>query len=109
MKLAIVGSRNLSVKNLEDYITENVTEIVSGGAKGIDSEVANYAMEHGLKLKVFLPEYERYKRGAPLRRNLLIAEYADECIAFWDGSSKGTMHTVECFRKLNKKVVVIKK
>jgi predicted Rossmann fold nucleotide-binding protein DprA/Smf involved in DNA uptake len=109
MKIAIIGSRNLSVKNLEDYIPENVTEIVSGGAKGIDSDAANYAMEHRLKLKVFLPEYDRYKRAAPLKRNIQIAEYADECIAFWDGSSKGTLHTVEFFRKLGKNVTVIKK
>lgn len=109
MKIAIIGSRNLSVKNLEDYIPENVTEIVSGGAKGIDSDAANYAMEHRLKLKVFLPEYERYKRAAPLKRNIQIAEYADECLAFWDGSSKGTLHTVELFRKLGKNVTIIKK
>ena len=109
MKIAIIGSRNLSGKNLEDYIPENVTEIVSGGAKGIDSDAANYAMEHRLKLKVFLPEYERYKRAAPLKRNIQIAEYADECLAFWDGSSKGTLHTVELFRKLGKNVTIIKK
>ena len=109
MKIAIIGSRNLSVKNLEDYIPENVTEIVSGGAKGIDSDAANYAMEHRLKLKVFLPEYERYKRAAPLKRNIQIAEYADECLAFWDGASKGTLHTVELFRKLGKNVTIIKK
>jgi predicted Rossmann fold nucleotide-binding protein DprA/Smf involved in DNA uptake len=109
MKIAIIGSRNLSVKNLEDYIPENVTEIVSGGAKGIDSDAANYAMEHRLKLKVFLPEYDRYKRAAPLKRNIQIAEYADECLAFWDGSSKGTLHTVELFRKLGKNVTIIKK
>ena len=109
MKIAIIGSRNLSVKNLEDYIPENVTEIVSGGAKGIDSDAANYAMEHRLKLKVFLPEYERYKRAAPLKRNIQIAEYADECLAFWDGASKGTLHTVELFRRLGKNVTIIKK
>ena len=109
MKIAIIGSRNLSVKNLEDYIPENVTEIVSGGAKGIDSDAANYAMEHRLKLKVFLPEYDRYKRAAPLKRNIQIAEYADECLAFWDGSSKGTLHTVELFRMLGKNVTIIKK
>jgi predicted Rossmann fold nucleotide-binding protein DprA/Smf involved in DNA uptake len=109
MKIAIIGSRNLSVKNLEDYIPENVTEIVSGGAKGIDSDAADYALNHGIRLTVFLPEYARYKRGAPLKRNMRIAEYADECIAFWDGKSKGTMHTVGLFQKLGKNVTVIKK
>ena len=37
MKIAVIGSRNLTVKDLGVYLPENVTEIVSGGAKGIDS------------------------------------------------------------------------
>ena len=109
MKIAIIGSRKLNVENLEDHIPQEATEIVSGGAKGIDSDAANYALERGIKLTVFQPDYARYKRGAPLKRNMQIAEYADECIAFWDGKSKGTMHTVELFRKLGKNVTVIKK
>ena len=109
MKIAIIGSRNLNVENLEKYISKEATEIVSGGAKGIDSDAANYALERGIKLTVFLPDYARYKRGAPLKRNMQIAEYADECIAFWDGQSKGTMYTVELFQKLGKNVTIIKK
>jgi hypothetical protein len=108
MKIAIIGSRNLSVKNLEDYIPENVTEIVSGGAKGIDSDAANYAMEHRLKLKVFLPEYDRYKRAAPLKRNIEIINYADEVIAFWDGKSRGTYFVIDNCKKLNKKITIYK-
>ena len=34
MKVAIVGSRNLHVENLEKYLPKNTTEIVSGGARG---------------------------------------------------------------------------
>ena len=34
MKLAIVGSRNLTVENLGAYLPEGVTEFVSGGARG---------------------------------------------------------------------------
>ena len=33
MKLAIVGSRNLTVENLDAYLPEGVTEIVSGGVE----------------------------------------------------------------------------
>ena len=34
MKVAVIGSRNLSVENLGDYLPDDTTEIVSGGAKG---------------------------------------------------------------------------
>ena len=37
MKVAIVGSRSLVVNDLGKYLPEGTTEIVSGGAKGIDS------------------------------------------------------------------------
>ncbi len=90
MKIAIVGSRSITVNNLGDYLPENTTEIVSGGAIGVDRSARNYAKTHNIKLKEFLPEYERYGRSAPLKRNLQIIDYADEVIAFWDGMSHGT-------------------
>ena len=36
MRLAVIGSRSLCDIVIDDYIPYNVTEIVSGGAKGID-------------------------------------------------------------------------
>lgn len=100
MKIAIVGSRSIAVNNLGDYLPENTTEIVSGGAVGVDRSARNYAKTHNIKLKEFLPEYERYGRSAPLKRNLQIIDYADEVIAFWDGMSHGTRFVIEnCKRK----------
>ena len=107
MKLAIIGSRSLTVDNLADYIPENVTEIVSGGAKGIDSDASDFAQRNGIKLTVFLPQYERFGRAAPLRRNEQIADYADCVIAFWDGRSKGPDQALREFRERNKPVRVI--
>ena len=95
MKVAVVGSRNLEVKNLGDYLPAEVTEIVSGGAKGVDTSAREYAKEHGIKLTEFLPEYSRYKRGAPLKRNIQIVEYADMVLAFWDGQSRGTKYVID--------------
>ena len=95
MKVAVVGSRNLEVKNLGDYLPVEVTEIVSGGAKGVDTSAREYAKEHGIKLTEFLPEYSRYKRGAPLKRNIQIVEYADMVLAFWDGQSRGTKYVID--------------
>ena len=53
MKLAIIGSRSLTVTNLEEYIPENTVEIISGGAKGIDSCAKKFALKHSLKYTEF--------------------------------------------------------
>ena len=106
MKVAVIGSRGLQVDHLEDYLPEGVTEIVSGGARGVDTYARNYALRHGLKLTEFLPEYSRYGRGAPLRRNITIIEYADLVLAFWDGKSRGTKSVIDNCKKRNIPVVV---
>ena len=41
MKIAVVGSRSLSIKCLEKYLPEDITEIVTGGAKGVDTCARN--------------------------------------------------------------------
>ena len=107
MKLAVIGSRNLKIKNLGDYIDGECTEIVSGGAVGIDTCAKNYALERGIKLTEFLPDYKRYGRGAPLKRNNLIIEYADKVLAFWDGASRGTKYSIDYAERLGKRATVI--
>ena len=99
MRVAVVGSRNLTVKDLDVYLPEDVTEIVSGGAKGIDSCAREYALAHGIKLTEFLPEYSRYGRSAPIKRNITIIENADLVLAFWDGSSRGTKFVIDECKK----------
>ena len=104
MKLAIIGARNLVVENLEDYIPSNCDEIVSGGARGIDKCAEDFAHRKAIRLTVFLPDYKRFGRGAPLKRNEEIAQYSDCAIAFWDGRSKGTQYSIKLFEKLGKPV-----
>ena len=99
MKVAIVGSRNLHVENLEKYLPKNTTEIVSGGARGIDSDARAYAQMNRIPLKEFLPDYARYGRIAPLKRNLEIIAYADVVIAFWDEKSHGTKFVIDHCRE----------
>lgn len=60
----------MTVNDLGQYLPIEVSEIVSGGAKGIDTCAKEYALAHGIKLTEFLPEYEKYGRSAPLKRNL---------------------------------------
>ncbi len=101
MRVAVIGSRGLYVEDLGSYLPEGTTEIVSGGARGVDASAREYAFRHGLKLTEFLPEYSRYGRGAPLRRNIAIIESADLVLAFWDGRSKGTKHVIDNCKKRN--------
>ena len=101
MKVAVIGSRGLQVDNLGKYLPKDTTEIVSGGARGVDTSARKYAMEHGLKLTEYLPEYDKYGRGAPLKRNITIIENADLVLAFWDGSSRGTKYVIENCKKRN--------
>lgn len=101
MRVAVIGSRGLQVKNSGEYLPKETTEIISGGARGIDACAREYALRHGLKLTEYLPEYSRYGRGAPLKRNITIIENADLVLAFWDGSSNGTQYVIENCKKRN--------
>ena len=108
MKVAIVGSRSLNIENLEPYLPEGTTEIVSGGAKGIDACAREYANAKNLNLTEFYPDYAKYGRSAPLKRNLQIIAYADILLIFWDGISNGTRFVIENSKKQNKKIILWK-
>ncbi len=99
MKTAIIGSRGLKISNIGEYIPEGTDEIISGGARGIDTYAAEYARAHGIKLSEILPDYKKYGRAAPIVRNREIIESSDIVIALWDGHSHGTAHVIkECNR-----------
>lgn len=104
MKVAVIGSRGLTVDNLEKYLPPETTEIISGGAKGIDTCAREYAISHNIKLTEFLPEYEKYGKSAPLKRNITIIENADIVLAFWDGKSNGTRFAIEKCREFEKEI-----
>ena len=108
MKVAVVGSRSLSVEDLSLYLPEETTEIVSGGAKGVDTSAREYAKRHGIPLTEFLPDYRRYGRGAPLQRNIDILKYADMVLAFWNGTSKGTKFVIDECKKHGVPVKIIR-
>lgn len=107
MKLAIVGSRCLNNVDIETYIQEVPTEIISGGAKGVDTLASEYAIRNNIKLTEFLPDYKKYGIAAPIIRNSQIVESCDKLIAFWDGKSRGTLNSINLAKKLCKQLQVI--
>lgn len=114
MKVAIVGGRDFNdyeklkevVAKLEPLLESKITEIVSGGAKGADSLARRYAIENEILLKEFIPDWNIYKKTAGFIRNKDIVNYADIVIAFWDGQSKGTSHSISLGRDAKKEVII---
>ena len=93
MKIAVIGSRTLTVRNLEKYIPKDTTEIISGGANGIDRCAKEFAVKNNIRYTEFLPEYKIHGRYAPL--------------AFWEGKSRGTKFVIDNCRKINKPIRVL--
>ncbi len=106
MKVAVVGSRGLKIDFMFFYVLAAATEIVSGGAKGVDRAAKAFAEERKLKYKEFLPDYKRYGIAAPIKRNDEIIDYADLVVVLWDGKSRGTKYVIDRCKK-NKKSLMI--
>ena len=107
MKLLIVGSRSITEFDLTQYVPDDVELIISGGADGMDTVAEKYADKHRIDKLIMHPKYNLYKRGAPLKRNEQMVELCDAALIVWDGVSKGTAHTINCAKKMGKKVILL--
>lgn len=111
MKLAIIGSRTFNNYELLQEILEQykskITLVISGAAKGADSLGERWAFQNGIKLLVFPADWNQYGKRAGFIRNEDIIKNCDCCIAFWDGVSKGTKHSISLCEKYNKPLKVI--
>ena len=108
MRVAIIGSRTLNMPIPEGIVPKNTTEILSGGANGIDRSARAFALAHRIRIVEVLPDYDRYGHSAPLRRNDEIIAAADLVLAFWDGKSRGTKYVIDCCHEIGKPVKVIR-
>lgn len=100
MRLAIVGSRdypNLVEVNQFVGLLPREFVVVSGGAKGVDSEAASAGRGYGLKVVEYLITdelKEQFGGAAAFKRNELIVENCDKLVAFWNPPSRGTAHAI---------------
>lgn len=96
----------------------NVTEIVSGGARGVDKFGEEIGAQYGIPVKpmpvtdeewsdITVPGAvvkvnkwgKKYNARAGHNRNARMAEYAEALIAIWDGKSSGTKDMIEVAQK----------
>ena len=112
IRIAVVGSRNffdyrLLKKELDEFLTKGAT-LVSGGVSGADALAEKYARENGREIEVIKPDWITYGPSAGFRRNREIVEKATMVVAFWDGNSKGTAHTIQLAQTEGKPVHIIR-
>lgn len=93
--------------DIQKFITELPECIISGGARGVDSLAAAFARENNIPLVEFLPKYDRFGRSAPLKRNIEIVEACDKVLAFWNGTSRGTLYTINAAKRMGKPVEIV--
>lgn len=110
MKVIICGSRSLTeLRYAVAAVKEsgfNIEEVISGAARGIDTLAKEYASINGLDLTVMYPNWAKRGRSAGYHRNTRMLKYADAVIAIWDGSSKGTNHTISEAKKMGLQVYI---
>lgn len=113
MKVIVAGSRSITDEKLVhkfiDMINEKIeiTEIVSGGASGVDKLGEEWARKNNIPCTIFPADWEQYGKSAGPIRNREMAEYADALIAIWDYKSRGTLNMITTARKLGLIVEVL--
>ena len=118
MKVIVAGGRDfkdydLLKSTLDNFQQEygNITEVVSGTAKGVDKLGEKYANENNIPIKRFVPDWQGLGKKAGHVRNRLMGDYAKEhggmLVAFWDKQSRGTKGMIEYAKKIGLKSVVV--
>ena len=111
IKIGVIGSRSFNdyelLKRVLDEYLGKVWVVVSGGAKGADSLGEKWANENNIKTCIYKPDWDTYGKGAGMIRNKDIVEDSDIIIAFWDSLSRGTEHSINLAKKMDKEVRIV--
>lgn len=113
MKLAIIGSRSFSNSAYAFQVLDQVLLdaghiecVISGGARGADTIGIDWAVLKGIPYTVHLPMWDIYGRRAGFIRNHNIIRDCDTLVAFWDGKSAGTRHSIDIAKNMSKTVII---
>lgn len=111
MKTIIAGSREgftiEDVYKAWDFSGFGISEVVSGGARGVDRLGEQWAKEQDVPIKRFIPDWNGpLGKAAGHARNRDMGDYSEALIALWDGQSKGTKGMIDYAKKKGLQVYV---
>lgn len=112
MRCIIAGSREgIEYQDILSAMVEcpwssEITEVVSGKARGVDTMGEQWAKENNIPIKEFPADWNKHGRIAGILRNEDMGRYADALVAIWDGESKGTKHMIDYSKNKGLKVFV---
>lgn len=110
-KVAVVGSRDFPSQYMVERVIYELPKsciIVSGGARGVDTWAEQVAKYHGRDTEIFYPEWQKYGKSAGYVRNNIIVSSCDILIAFWDGKSRGTKHSINLANYMKKPCIIVR-
>lgn len=95
MRCIVAGTRTARLEDTKAAInacpwSDDVTVVVSGGARGADAHGELWAEARGLPVERFPANWREHGKAAGPIRNSEMAAKADALIAVWDGQSRGT-------------------
>ncbi len=121
MNIGVVGSRSFhDYEQLKEVLDREIKRarlskedrkirIVSGGARGADTLARRYAYSReDVEYTEYRPDWKKHGRKAGIVRNYEIVKHSAKLVAFWNGKSKGTKHTVVAARQSGKHVRVVR-
>ena len=112
MRVLIAGSRDFNDypkrETTVNQVANNITEIVSGTARGADRLGEKYARNYKIPIKSMPAEWDKLGKQAGFARNKQMSKVADMGIIFWDGRSRGTAHIIEEMRNHGKPCIVVR-
>lgn len=116
-RIIVCGSRDFSDHKLLNNTLNNIVakyenvRIISGHARGADMFGECYAKNNNIPCTVMRAEWDKYGKQAGFIRNNQMIEFAKQAnpvvVAFWDGKSHGTKHSIEAARNQNIETYVI--
>ena len=111
MKTIIAGSRDFNdYEMLKEYIQQSlfkISEVVCGGAKGVDDLGLKWAIDNNKNLKIFMADWKVYGKSAGPIRNKQMAHYCDQGLIICNNKSPGSINMIDNMVKLNKPYFVV--